>query len=119
MVVKIRFQYGPRASTSGRKNRRIALAIAALLTPAALTACALALWRLAADVHMAGPFAISYGLFSHWQVWFALAIVIQLIAILLNRFGGGQSVVETAGEESSEPVLDRLLTVRSGTLRSR
>jgi hypothetical protein len=105
MVVKIRFQYGPLVSKRGRKNRRVALAVAALLTPASLTACALALWRLAADLRLAGPFAISEGLFSHWQVWFAAAILIQLTAILLNRYGNGQPVVSEA-EEEPKPILD-------------
>jgi hypothetical protein len=105
MVVKIRFQYGPRVSRRGRKNRHLALAAAALLTPAALTACALALWRLAADLHMAGPFAISEGLFSHWQVWFAAAILIQLMAIFLNRYGSGQPVVSDPDDDRGEGIL--------------
>lgn len=106
MVVKIRFQYGPRVSRRGRKNRHLALAAAALLTPAALTACALALWRLAADLHVAGQFAIADGLFSHWQVWFAVAILIQLIAIFLNRYGSGQPVVSDPPEDRTKTVLD-------------
>jgi hypothetical protein len=106
MVVKIRFQYGPRVSRRGRKNRHLALALAALLTPAALTACALALWRLAADLHLAGQFAISDGLFSHWQVWFAVAIVIQLVSIFLNRYGNGQPVVSDPEEEPPKTVLN-------------
>jgi hypothetical protein len=106
MVVKVRFQYGPRVSRRGRKNRRVALAVAALLTPAALTACALALWRLAADLRMAGPFAITEGLFSHWQVWFAVAILIQLMAIFLNRYGSGQPVVSDPEDEAAKPILD-------------
>lgn len=104
MVVKIRFQYGPRVSSRGRKNRHLALAAATLLTPAALTACALALWRLAADLHMASQFAIPDGLFSHWQVWFAVAILIQLVAIFLNRYGSGRPVVSDPEEERPKTV---------------
>src|ERR1700684_534226 len=106
MVVKIRFQYGPRVSRRGRKNRHLALAAASMLTPAALTACALALWRLAADLHMAGQFAIAEGIFSHWQVWFAGAILIQLVAIFLNRYGSGQPVVSDPDDERSKTILD-------------
>ena len=67
----------------------MALALAALLTPGALMATALALWRLGADLKWTGEFAIPDGLFSHWQVWFAMAVVLQLAAILLNRYGRG------------------------------
>jgi hypothetical protein len=35
-----------------------------------------------------GEFAITQGLFSHWQVWFALGIAVQFAAFLLHRFGG-------------------------------
>ena len=52
-------------------------------------ATALALWRLGADLNWTGEFAIPDGLFSHWQVWFAMAVVLQLAAILLNRYGRG------------------------------
>jgi hypothetical protein len=49
----------------------------------------LACWRLGSDMKWTGEFAISQGIFSHWQVWLAMAIVLQLVASLLNRFGRG------------------------------
>lgn len=72
-----------------RKNRRIALATAALLTPGALMASALGLWRLAADLKWTTTFAIPNGLFSHWQVWMAAAGLLQLCSRILNRYGRG------------------------------
>ena len=87
MIVRIRLHPGPKVKRARRKNRHIALALAALITPAALVACLLGLWRLAADLDMAGRFAISAGLFSHWQVWFGCAAVLESIAIALNRYG--------------------------------
>ena len=36
-------------------------------------ALALACWRIAADLNWTGSFAISSGLFSHWQAWLAAA----------------------------------------------
>lgn len=46
----------------------------------------LALWRIAADLNWAGSFAISAGLFSHWQVWAAIAALLQFCARVLNRY---------------------------------
>ena len=92
MVVRIRFRRGP---LLGRKNRRqtlarLALAIAALMPPLALTAGLLAIWRIAADLKLAASFAIVNGLFSHWQVWMGAAVALQLLAYGLNRYGNGQ-----------------------------
>lgn len=87
MRVRIRISRGPTVHRTRSKDRQLALALAALLTPGALMATALALWRLGADLNWTGEFAIPDGLFSHWQVWFAMAVVLQLAAILLNRYG--------------------------------
>jgi hypothetical protein len=69
------------------QNRRIALGISALLTPAALMALVLAIWRIGADRNLTGGFAIHSGLFSHWQVWMGAAALLQLCASALNRYG--------------------------------
>jgi len=61
--------------------------VASLLTPAAFTASVLALWRIAADMSWTGSFAISNGIFSHWQVWMGVAAVLQFAAHMLNRYG--------------------------------
>jgi hypothetical protein len=76
-----------------RKNRHVALAFASLLTPAAVMACVLALWRLAADLNVTGQFPITDGLFSHWQVWVTVASTLQFSAILLNRYGKTEPVL--------------------------
>jgi hypothetical protein len=55
----------------------------ALLTPAAVTALVLGLWRVSADLGWTGEFLIAYGFFSHWQVWIALAIAMQIAAVSL------------------------------------
>jgi len=89
MLVRIRFSTGAKVGKRSRKNRRMALAVAALLTPAAVLASVLALWRLAADLNWTSSFAISAGLFSHWQVWLGAAVLLQLCARLLNRYGKG------------------------------
>lgn len=89
MVVRIRFRKGPRLVRKRRSNRKFALATAALLTPAAVMAAVLAVWRIAADMKWAGSFAISSGFFSHWQVWLAAAILLQLCSRVLNRYGRG------------------------------
>ena len=86
MVLRIRFRAGPKAGKKSRGNRRIALAAASMLTPAAAVTAVLALWRIAADLNWTGSFAISAGFFSHWQVWLAAAALLQFCARVLNRY---------------------------------
>ena len=87
MVVRIRFGKGPKVAGKRRKNRQTALAIAALLPPAACMACILALWSIAADLNWTGSFAFPSGFLSHWHVWLGAAVALQLCARLLNRYG--------------------------------
>lgn len=87
MIVRIRFGPGPRVERKGRKNRRVALAMGSLLVPVAVMASVLGIWRLAADLKIAGDFAIANGLFSHWQVWIASAVALAFLSRLLNRYG--------------------------------
>ena len=88
MVVRIRFRRGRKLSRERRKmNKQLALVIAALLPPLALASGALAAWRLAADLKLAGSFAISSGIFSYWQVWLAGAVLLTVCSHALNRYG--------------------------------
>jgi len=66
---------------------KVSSALAAVLAPAAAMAFVLGLWRLCADLKWAGEFAISQGVFSHWQVWFATAGLLWICAAILNRYG--------------------------------
>ena len=42
-------------------------------------------WRLGADLNITGKFAISNGIFSHWQVWLALGAALQATSEVLHR----------------------------------
>ena len=101
MRVRIRLRTGPRVRVNRRPNRQIALAIGALLTPAAVMACALGFWRLAADLRWTSNFAISNGFFSHWQVWMAGAVVLEVGAIALDRYGKAQAIPDSEESRSS------------------
>lgn len=72
-----------------RGERRMALAFAALLTPAAMMAATLGAWRLAADLDWTADFAIPSGLFSHWQVWFVCAALLLVGSRALQHYGKG------------------------------
>ena len=85
MVVRIRLNYGQAARQTAAVNRQATLVAASLMTPVAVMAWVLAAWRVLADLKVAGAFAISNGLFSHWQVWIAIAILVQGAAFLLQR----------------------------------
>lgn len=87
MKVTVRVRLGPTFRRCLARNRQLACVVAALLTPAALMALALGIWRLGSDLDIAGEFAISGGLFSHWQVWIAMAGLLQTCASILNRYG--------------------------------
>jgi hypothetical protein len=89
MVVRIRLRVGPGFRRQLARDRKLASIAAALLTPAAVMALVLGIWRLSADLNWTGEFAISRGLFSHWQVWIALAGLLQTCAAILNRYGRG------------------------------
>ena len=100
MVVRIRLGKRTKPAIKRSRNRRIALAIGALLSPAALAALVLAFWRLGADLNLTSSFAIPSGLFSHWQVWMGAAVLLQLCASVLNRYGRGASTSGQAAGHS-------------------
>ena len=91
MTVRIRLAVSPAFERRLTKNRELASVAAALLTPAAAMALILGVWRLGSDLKWTGEFAITRGLFSHWQVWIAMAGVLQTCASILNRYGRGGS----------------------------
>jgi hypothetical protein len=68
-------------------SRQLANVLVALLTPAALVALALGIWRVCADLGWAGAFVITGGFFSHWQVWIALSIALKLLSSALIAWG--------------------------------
>ena len=86
MIVRIRFGKGAKVEKGRRKNTRLAAVVAALLSPAAVTAAALAAWKVTADLNLTRTFAITSGFFSHWQVWLGAAIALQVCSRLLNRY---------------------------------
>ena len=94
MLVRIRLHGGPKVLRKKRKNRHVALASAALLTPAAVMAFVLSMWRLGSDLGFTRSFAIRTGILSHWQVWLAISVAIQFVAVLLNRYGGPEPAVQ-------------------------
>lgn len=93
MVVRIRFSRGP---IINRKHRRdeglggLGVAVAAFLTPAAVMALALGMWRLSADLKLTSSFFITSGPLSDWRVWFATAALLQLCSHYLNRISKGK-----------------------------
>lgn len=105
MIVRIRLSHGPRVNPyAGEETPRplvseavplpdpgkvhpqeAAHAASLMLSPICWSAWALVLWKLGADMRITGPFFVSEGFFSHWQVWFALACTVQFAAANLRR----------------------------------
>jgi hypothetical protein len=69
-------------------GRQLPDILVALLTPAALVALAMGLWRVSADLDWAGAFPIASGFFSHWQVWIALSIALKILSSSLLAWDG-------------------------------
>jgi hypothetical protein len=88
MLVRLRLETGQPLQRKRGKNRSLALGFAALLIPASLMAYALGFWRLASDLGLAGEFSVT-GIFSHWQVWIAMGVLLNLASVVLNRYGRG------------------------------
>jgi hypothetical protein len=89
MRVRIRLRVSSAFERRLAKNRQLASVAAALLTPAAAMSLVLGVWRLGSDLKWTGEFAITSGIFSHWQVWIAMAGLLQTCASILNRYGRG------------------------------
>ena len=106
MIVRIRLQRGPSVRRSGPKNQQLSLALATLLSPFKLAACALGLWRLAADLGAAGQFAIQDGIFSHWQVWIGISGLVQLLSMALNRHGASTALSLDPKQKAVETILN-------------
>jgi len=71
--------------------RQLADVLVALLTPAALVALAMGIWRVGMDLGWAGAFLISGGFFSHWQVWIVVSIGLKMLSSTLIAWGSRTS----------------------------
>ena len=90
MTVRVKFSPGPHVALRRGKNRHIALAVGGLLIPIALIAYVLMALCLAADLEAVRPFAVGT-IYSRWQVWAAIAVVLSLVAITLTGYGRGEN----------------------------
>jgi len=76
---------------------------AVLLTPVAVLAGVLGVWRLGADLGWTNQFFITNGFLSHWQAWFAVAIGMHTSACCLKKWLELQNSKAKNGAESPEP----------------
>lgn len=106
MIIKIRLGTEPKLRRKQRKNQHVALAVAALITPAGVMALVLAFWRLAADLKFTGEFPITDGLFSHWQIWMAAGVALHSCAIVLNRYGKPEHRFQKTVERPNRQLAD-------------
>src|SRR5258708_25530073 len=69
-----------------RASEETADLLVALITPAAVIALVLGLWRLTADLEWTGSFLISNAFFSHWQGSVSLVNTLKLGSSALAPF---------------------------------
>jgi len=62
-----------------------------VLTPVAVLAAVLGIWRYGADVGWTSHFFIAGGLFSRYQFWIAAAIGAHASALIVNRWVANRS----------------------------
>jgi hypothetical protein len=79
---------GALATETVSVGRQLPDILVALLTPAALVALAMGLWRVSADLDWASAFPITDGFFSHWQVWIALSVALKILSSALLAWDG-------------------------------
>lgn len=79
MVVRIKMKKQDTIAAVGPTVAEVTGLAGALMTPASVLAFVFAGWSLAADLGMAGQFAIARGAFSHWMVWLAVGVLFQAI----------------------------------------
>lgn len=83
-----------RASTTHNRVRLVPAASMSglVLTLIAVLAGTLGAWHLGADAGWSSPFFAGSGLFSRYQLWFALALGAQTSAFILYRWVANQVV---------------------------
>lgn len=89
MVVRIRIRWRRIWGQSGVRRGVLVSAFGRGLNLASAVALLAALWRLGADLNWTSRFAFSQGLLSHWQIWLALAVLLQVAAAILQRYSRG------------------------------
>jgi len=73
------------ASWAGETAQHFGALVSALMGPAVLSAYAVALWSLAANLGWADNFLFTSGALSNWLIWLALAILVNVAASILRR----------------------------------
>ena len=86
VVVRLRTRPEGRVVPGHRPNRPLARAAFGLLEALALNSFVLCGWRWLFDLEIVGRFPFADGVFARWQVWFAAAVVCQLLASALARY---------------------------------
>lgn len=93
-MVRVWIHWGRIRGRSGAPRGAFVSAFGHGLNLASVVALLAALWRLGNDLNWTRRFVFSQGLFSHWQIWLALAVLLQVAAAFLRRGsrGGGEAV---------------------------
>ena len=95
MVVRVRIRWEGIPWRRGSRRGVLVSSFGRGLSMASVGALIAALWRLGNGLNWTERFAFSQGLLSHWQIWLALAILLQVAATILQRDsrGGGDAAV--------------------------
>ena len=90
----------PAIDFTGSVSREVMQFAGVFLRPATLTLAVLAFWRLSSDLGWTGDFFVSTGIFSHWQVWVALAIAAHAASRYVEKLSATSSARATVSKQS-------------------
>jgi hypothetical protein len=94
MVVHVRVRLYSVRRGGDLDSREVVSRLRLWLDSGSLAALLVGLWRLAFELKFTERFAIPDGLFSHWQVWVGLALLLQLLARTLGRLVAGGAATQ-------------------------
>ena len=76
---------------------------ASFLTMFAISLGSLGFWRMGSDLEWTGPFFVSNGLLSHWQVWVGAAAATQYGSLRLARYARSRHRTADEAVETVHP----------------
>ena len=100
VVIRLRTASETSVVPDRRPNRRLAGSAASVLAAAAFAGFSVSVWRWGNDLQMFESFPFADGVFSRWQLWFGLGLLLQTLSAALANYGRG---VGRENERRGEP----------------
>jgi hypothetical protein len=70
---------------AGDTAQQFGVLVAVLMAPAVFSVYSFAVWALAANLGFTDSFVFQSGALSNWLIWFGIAVLVHLAAVILKR----------------------------------